>query len=455
MTLQDPVLRHGNSRGFKLSEKPEIPSLTGLRGIAAVLVVIAHYHNWVAPWNTATIPRAFWLFSTADYGMTLFFTLSGFVITYNYFNLDWDNQPLGSFGWFMYRRISRLYPVLIVFLLWAGCTNHLFSVVPDSPRIWTFLHVLSIETWVPAQAGGSLPMNSVYNVSWSISTEIGMYLMFAVAMVLKGRLRTGPLLALAGIFLILLLLVARRIASGNEMPDGLAVLQPMSAHTWYIWFFYQSPYFRILDFAAGAAAAYATVRFGPRGPMRYAAIGSVCVLVVFYYLHQSWEPPLNLRLFDPWYEPAIAILFAIIMFASSDQKSMICRILSMRPLITLGGISYSLYLFHPFIPRMGMFHINQDVPFSASLLPAYAFNFAMLSTFAIAFAFGTYHLLEAPSQRALRKLWRRSSPQITRGLPATAESVSKPALICPTGDAFDCGDRVAPGADRGLSLLRK
>ena len=76
-----------------LESKREILPLTGLRGIAALLVVLAHYIGWYAPYQSRTEPqwfRAF--FETDQLGMTLFFTLSGFVIAYNYLDMDWGGD---------------------------------------------------------------------------------------------------------------------------------------------------------------------------------------------------------------------------------------------------------------------------------------------------------------------------------------------------------------------------
>src|SRR5262245_3113213 len=103
---------HANS----MTKKPAIASLTGLRGVAAMLVVLHHYSYWCVPFSG---PRPEWLhavFGTERLGMTCFFVLSGFVITYNYLDFGWRQQPLKSTVHFVFLRFSRLYPALLVFI---------------------------------------------------------------------------------------------------------------------------------------------------------------------------------------------------------------------------------------------------------------------------------------------------------------------------------------------------
>src|ERR1700721_1215027 len=100
------------------SGRPDIPALTGLRGVAALMVIFTHYFVWCATFDWQSAPR--WLielFHTSDHGMTLFFTLSGFVITYNYFEFGWDETPARSFARFAWLRFSRLYPALLLFII--------------------------------------------------------------------------------------------------------------------------------------------------------------------------------------------------------------------------------------------------------------------------------------------------------------------------------------------------
>src|SRR6266705_2490356 len=77
-----------------MAVRPELPALTGLRGIAAGLIVLTHYTRWCAPFDYHTLPQTFERFCGAlgETAMTLFFTLSGFVIVYNYLDFPWRRR---------------------------------------------------------------------------------------------------------------------------------------------------------------------------------------------------------------------------------------------------------------------------------------------------------------------------------------------------------------------------
>jgi peptidoglycan/LPS O-acetylase OafA/YrhL len=66
--------------------RPPIPSLTGLRFIAAFSVLFAHALPKIFPLPEGSVLLNFYtlLESVSAEGMSLFFVLSGFVIHYNY-----------------------------------------------------------------------------------------------------------------------------------------------------------------------------------------------------------------------------------------------------------------------------------------------------------------------------------------------------------------------------------
>ncbi|RVT98335.1 acyltransferase [Mucilaginibacter limnophilus] len=83
-----------------------IPALTGVRALAAYLVFISHY-SYVFDENFPQTVKRF--FGEFHIGVTIFFVLSGFLITYRYYNhfhltTDWFKQYLKN-------RVARIYPM--------------------------------------------------------------------------------------------------------------------------------------------------------------------------------------------------------------------------------------------------------------------------------------------------------------------------------------------------------
>src|SRR5512135_599191 len=90
----------------------DIPSLTGLRAFAAWWVVFFHC-SFLLP---AALPKVYWFARLGYLGVDLFFVLSGFIISYNY----WDKLAsfsVKAYREFLWLRLARLYPVHLFTLL--------------------------------------------------------------------------------------------------------------------------------------------------------------------------------------------------------------------------------------------------------------------------------------------------------------------------------------------------
>ena len=411
-----------------MSTRVQIDPLTGLRGIAAFCVVVTHYAVWCAPyqWNTAP-PQFFWFTALSDAGMTLFFTLSGFVITYNYFNFDWRAAPISSFLRFAFLRFSRLYPVLLLFLALCIFNARYSSSDPGGPyRLWTLLHVFSVDTWVPLKYAGNLPIHGGFSVSWSISTEFAMYFMFAGVMIVtarRWRLVAAALLAFAAV-----MLVWSAFGSLSAFGDAISPIQPLKGSDWAEWFFYCSPYFRIIDFALGAGAGWVVTHRSQalerhRPWLGMLAAGSAVAVIL---LHVEAVILRDIPILSVGHSPVTQLLQALFftgIMLNGAGKSRLNTWLSSTPLMNLGMISYSLYLFHPYVPHLGLY--ITDKPFSWGLFPFFILNFLFAWTLTIAFAWGLYHLVEVKAQSALRRLLpkRRPIPVGVQARPAFATAL--------------------------------
>lgn len=178
-------------------QKPEnLPSLTGLRFVAAICVVIAH-SGMIVP--KVLLPRYLWLGShLVFFGMTLFFVLSGFVITYNYFDSFRSKSLRVALYDFLSARAARLLPLYFFVLIVTLAT------LPLAIR-WEKQAFLFPLYLTPAHSSlfwlnDNKPPEvfTYFGIAWSIATEWVFYLCFPLIVPLLVRLRGLPSVLVCG-----------------------------------------------------------------------------------------------------------------------------------------------------------------------------------------------------------------------------------------------------------------
>ena len=159
--------------------KPHYELLDGLRGVAALLVVIYHIFEGLA-FAQSTDGVGSGLITTLNHGhiaVDFFFILSGFVISYAYDD-RWGKM---STGCFFKRRLIRLHPMLIlgavigaVAFFAVGCERWDGSIAPTS---WVMIALLLTMCMIPAVPGvpyevrGNGEMFPLNGPGWSLFFE--------------------------------------------------------------------------------------------------------------------------------------------------------------------------------------------------------------------------------------------------------------------------------------------
>jgi peptidoglycan/LPS O-acetylase OafA/YrhL len=147
------------------AHRPAIRSLTGVRFFAALLVAFSHFPE-VIPVKSLAVA----LERQGAAGVTIFFVLSGFVLTYNY--LDEFGRATGTAASFYRNRIARIFPVHLVALV--VLTPLVVATAADVPSVasW-FVNAALLQSFVPTKS-----MN-LWNIpSWSVSAELAFYAVF-------------------------------------------------------------------------------------------------------------------------------------------------------------------------------------------------------------------------------------------------------------------------------------
>ena len=360
----------------------QIRSHTGIRGIAALLVVA--YHVQLGPFYKLPFETATALFRRSYLMVDLFFILSGFIISYVYTAERASKMPWDETKSFLMTRFARIYPLHVFSLLYLTLftigSNLLLAFAgrdylrfePRAVGDW-LAQMLLLNAWIPHRFDWNIP-------SWSISAEAFAYLLFPLLVAAHVRSRRASEVAIFAFSLVFYCYVAA--TSGNlDIVVGLAPLRCLAG------------------FALGMLLYFhrSIVRDASDGLLSSIQLGAVCWAVL----------ALAFRVSDPIVIPA----FALIVLATWPDRGIVASMLSRRVPQWLGDISYSVYLFHVPIgatlwflwshiePRLGL-----TPPVSRIIWLALIFSVVLgVSTL-------TYKYVELPARRALLRWWGRRKP---------------------------------------------
>jgi len=172
------------------SNQPYLTTLTPLRGIAALLVVVFHSNIFLIPFAPALpghVVENGWLW------VDFFFVLSGFIIAYVY-----GTHFIGAVSGTNYKkyigaRFARVYPLHLFTLVWAAlCAWYIRSkAIGDvDPLINEVLNLKAVPASLMMMQGMHLYFTPPLNTpSWSLSTEWWMYMIFPFIMPFFSRIK--------------------------------------------------------------------------------------------------------------------------------------------------------------------------------------------------------------------------------------------------------------------------
>jgi peptidoglycan/LPS O-acetylase OafA/YrhL len=178
-----------------------LPGLNGLRTIAALSVVVSHITIAFPDFGLAYIGG--WSF--AAQGVTLFFTISGFLITYLLL-LEKDKQKI-SIGKFYMRRVLRIWPLYYLYLI----ISIIWLIAYSQFDAKTVLYYIFFCANLPFIFGGSLLLIAHL---WSIGVEEQFYLLWPLFVKFTQK-RMLLITFLIVIFLIALKFYARYILQND------------------------------------------------------------------------------------------------------------------------------------------------------------------------------------------------------------------------------------------------
>ena len=318
--------------------KPPLDSLTSLRFFAALMILVSHATG-VFHLDPHGIIRGLAL----GQGVSFFYVLSGFILTYNYYGL----QGPAEVKRFLWARIGRIWPSHV-----AMCCLALIVRPHEQLNLsWTLValiisNLLMIQAWIPVREY----YYSINAVSWSISDEFFFYLCFVLLIRpwrsgWIGKLSFGVALVVISIFV------------GDALRGAPHV--PIEVGNEYLP--YVCPLARLLEFILGILTALAWMRQEKpvnlsKRKATIAEILSILLVVASVVLTpmivRGLPGGLRESAFATWLlNSGGAPVYALLIFTMAFQQGRISQFLTHRFFVWLGEISYSIYLVHAIFLR--------------------------------------------------------------------------------------------------------
>jgi peptidoglycan/LPS O-acetylase OafA/YrhL len=374
--MKSSAVPKGTARSGAM-RKPELPALTGIRFYAALLVFLSHVPLIQ---GMDQLAGHHLLFNAGVVGVSFFFVLSGFILTYNYvdvFSLSLGRRDYWKFLW---DRLTKIYPVHFAITLLMIPLQFLS---PNLPLDWRAapVHLLLAQCFWPSPQP---PFYSYLNVpSWSISCEWFFYL-------------CAPLIlyALAGRYLRVALfsLLAAYACAFAWFVAGSSDLSKLFYVSWF------APS-RLPEFVTGVMLARLYLSTRSRMSNRLAGTlqlaGLALILTGALYRAQAPWPFWGGLLYVPG--------SATLIYGLAQNRGALAAHLGRRSIQILGTASFSFYLIHaPILRGLRMAWRS----FGSSVESWSAFLLTCVTVFVLvqALAIAVCYLYELPLQKALRKL---------------------------------------------------
>jgi len=359
------------------TQKRFIPQIDGMRFIAISSVVLFHLyvslnhggavqHSTFDPVSVGTLSKR---------GVELFFAISGFILGVPFASAYLRSAPKVNLKQYFLRRLTRLEPpYMLNLLIWAGI---LFTVAHQSGRE-LLPHLLASIAYLH---------NCTYNtdssskeVAWSLEIEVQFYVLVPVLSrifaITDARIRRSVLVAL--------------MLASALLGSQLVHTRLQTSIAYYLPFFLAG--FLLCDL-------YVT-----RQDWKLSWVWDVAALggwPLVWYLSSGWSH--------------ILLPFIIVVLYLAAFRGRLCSALFSHPIVTdIGGMCYSLYLFH-FLIISAVSRISKPVHIGNNFWAYYLLQAILVLPFVLLFCGAFFLLIERPCMdkdwpRKLRNRWFVSTP---------------------------------------------
>ncbi|MCU1393889.1 MAG: acyltransferase 3 [Ilumatobacteraceae bacterium] len=341
-----------------------------------LFAALAVYASHIGAWKDA--PSFVTRFFVSGYvGVTVFFVLSGFVLSHRYFD-ELRHVDIRRLWSYVNARVARIYPVYLIVLAFVLLKFRSLG-VPLDGAAW---HVFGLQAW-ESNLTSAFGFNGP---AWSISVEFFLYACFPLLVLGLGRLgrRLLPIVALVAV-------VVTYALAAHYFHHDSPVNGEVPSHHWL----YRFPVTRLADFTVGVVTAQLcrgrTWRIGGYA----ASVGAFAIVWLMcwqriYITSWSWDAA--------YIVPAAVLISGL---ALSDGRDPLSWFLGRSTIVKLGEASFVFYLVHyQMVQYLGAGAWSKGLTITTGALEV------MFVGITLCLALGLHLLVELPAQKRLRTLAR-------------------------------------------------
>ncbi|WP_099022314.1 acyltransferase family protein [Mycolicibacterium palauense] len=366
-----------------VSGPDRVASLTGVRALAATLVVATH-----AAYTTGKYTHGYagLVYSRMEIGVPIFFALSGFLLFRPWVQAAAAGRPAPSVGRYAWHRVRRIMPAYVVTVLAAYLVYHFRTAGPNPGHTWMGLFRNLTLTQIYTDNYLYSYLHQGLTQMWSLAVEVAFYVALPVLsyvlLVLVCRRAWRPRLLLAGLAGLALISPAWLVLvhTADWLPDSARLWLP----TYLVWFL-GGMLLTVLQ--AMRAGCYAMVAL---------PLAVVCFFIVATPI--GGEPTTSpTQLYEALIKTGFYTVIATLVIAplALGDRGWYARVLASRPMVWLGEISYEIFLVHLVVMELAMVEVLRRPVYTGSAL----LLFVVTMVLSIPVAWVLHRLTRVPLRR--------------------------------------------------------
>ncbi|MEO6919689.1 MAG: acyltransferase [Collimonas sp.] len=356
--------------------RTRIDAITGLRGMAALLVVYGHSVEWFSlPWKNHF---------SGEIGVMIFFSLSGFLMAYLYLGKQFSLLSVTDYAISRFSRIAPayLFILLLSFFIYTKIDPHFVYGISDQNIL---RHLL---------------FSGNVSVFWSITPEVEFYFLFLLAWAAASRyLNRLDILGLLFLALCCMILLSYRASFPGTFIGS-----------------------KLHYFLFGAIAGIIRSKIKPekQGPRSLTLLHGLLIVSMILVLG-GWLP-LPFSSNNDLYDSILTAIFgALLVFSLSFSSALGAVVFENKFIVLCGECSFSIYLLH--MPVVYLFHQWHPEPLQLALQLMLLLPVAGL---VLLLSWLNHQLVEKPGARVIKSMGSAFKRKVVPLLAQTSNSPSVP-----------------------------